>query len=184
MLAFNQGIHLLPTKCSPASPGLGGKGLLSNNKPWANSDCLLWLCTTSLKILQLLEMVWENGEERPQDPLLLFSSLSLSFSSFLFWPTCCHPQRLQPSLQSHISAFPTERSRHSQSHNTDVKHFIPSALRGCCLQHTDHGLQCSPGYQHSHRACLSLLSSVWSIRRDLGALQDDRDAEAGCILSQ
>ena len=149
MLAFNQGIHLLPTKRSPASPGLGGKGLLSNNKPWANSDCLLWLCTTSLKILQLLETTRENGEET-SDPLLIFSSLpSLSFSSFLFWPTCCHPQRLQPSLQSHISAFPTERSRHSQSHNTDVKHLIISALRGRCVENTDHGLQSSPGYQHS-----------------------------------
>ena len=143
MLAFNQGIHLLPTKRSTASPGLGGKWLLSNNKPWANSDCLLWLCTSSLKILQQLEKTSDNGEET-SDPLLLFSSLpSLSSSSFLFWPTCHHHQRLQPSLQSNISAFPTERSRPCQSHNTDVKHLIPSALMGCCLGHTDHSIQCS-----------------------------------------
>jgi len=143
VLAFNQGIHLLPRKPSTASPGLVGKRLLSNNKPWANSDCLLWLCTTSLKILQQLERTRESGEET-SDPILLFSSLpSLSSSSFLFWPTCHHHQRLQPSLQSNISAFPTERSRPCQSHNNDVKHLIPSALRGCCLQHTDHGLQYS-----------------------------------------
>ena len=160
MLAFNQGIHLLPTKPSPASPGLGGKQLLSNNKPWANSDCLLWLCTTSLKILQQLETTRENGEET-SDPLLLFSSLPfLSFSSFLFWPTCCHPQRLQPSLQSHISAFPTERSRSCHSHSSDIKHLIISALRGRCVENTDHGLQSSPGYQHSQKSHLSVHRSA------------------------
>ena len=127
-----------------------------------------------------------SGKMQKRDfrTLSCFSLPSLSFSNFLFWPTCCHPQRLQSSLQYHISAFPTERSRHSQSHNTDVKHLIPSALRGCCLGHPDHGLQCSPGYQHSQRSHLSVLRSVLSMLRDLGALQDDRDAEAGCILSQ
>lgn len=158
MLAFNQGIHLLPTKRSTASPGLGGKKLLSNNKPWANSDCLLWLCTTSLKILQLLETTRENGEET-SDPLLIFSSLP-SLSSFLFWPTCCHPQRLQPSLQSHISAFPTERSRSCHSHSSDIKHLIISALRGRCVENTDHGLQSSPGYHHSQKSHLSVHRSA------------------------
>lgn len=121
-------------------------------------------------------------------PLTLFCfsfpfplSLSISFTSGP--PTCC-PQRLQPSLQSHISVFLRERSRPCHSQNTDVKHLIISALRGRCLGHTDHGLHCTPGNRPSQRACLSVLRSVLSMLRDLGAFQDDRDAEAGCILSQ